>query len=513
MTGARQADTTAKERQRIGGVASSLTVGILGVDFQKPTFLETVCELVLTGPLDIVITGSGAPDPSVLDAAQQRLGSSVELRWLGWEPGTSALNTLFALARTDWVLCLQSGAQLHPTALGQLEKFIATNPDYQGLVQGPKSSGPRHRAFTHLEPVWCDGHFGVPARDPRISRASMEPFEVGMQDPGVFACRKDRWPGIDPKLGIGTGPPGYLHKKFRAQAGRTLCLPSLRWSVAGHDPAPPNWGTERLFNYLLCWEDTGQAIEPLLEHYIEGQGSAWVDHYLAHWQASRNNPFDAFDAIVCINSDHQPERWSRMTARFAALGIAEKIQRLPAVRTSERYQLGCALSHRNAVAMARERGLESILVFEDDAVFLNGATWVLRHSVRELLETSWKLFYLGGFYLNKPDALHADRPASGAGFLRHAPGLVTTHAIAYHESVFDQILGALPATPEAMHEFLADFDGNIDVYYAETFHDGVYRCAPTIASQESLIRQEDPDLRDQFFLDSPNDETSHVARP
>lgn len=501
MTGVPEAGTPTSRAPGIEIGRPSLTIGIIAPGHQIAQTLETLTEVVGADQLEIVIVCARALDQSVLEATQQQFPSSAAMRWLLWEPGTSALNTLFADTRSEWVVCLRSGTRLDPSALGQLRMFIAAHTHCQDLVQGPKTSDTQHQDVTHLDPVWHRGRFGVPGRDPRQCPEPSEAFEIGMQDLGVFACRADRWPGVDPRLGTSTGPPGYLHKKFRAQAGRTLCLPSLRWSDTSPWPAEPGWGPEQLFNYLRCWEDTGQAIEPILEHYIEGQGKFWVDHYLAHWHAGRNNPFDVFGAVVCINSDHQPQRWARMTARFRALGIEAQVQRLPAVRTSERYQLGCALSHRTAVAMAHERGLESILVFEDDAVFLDGATWVLRHSVTELFDRPWKLFYLGGFYLDKPNALAADRPPSGAAFLRHAPGLVTTHAIAYHENVYEQILDELPTTPEAMYEFLADYDGNIDVYYAETINEDVYRCTPTIASQESLIRQEHPHFHDQFLLD------------
>ncbi|MFI9404310.1 hypothetical protein [Nocardia sp. NPDC052316] len=477
------------------------TVGLIVGEQHVPAVFDTLGCLRGIDRLEVVIMVDSLPNQSVRSTAQQRVGSCVNLRWLPWEPGTAALNTLFAHAAAEWVLCVRPGVRLEATALEHLTQFVAEHPDCGDLLQGPRSDDSRHQDSTHMDPVWHHGRFGVPVYDDRAGAASHDAIEIGMQDLGFFACRKDRWPGVHARLGMQTGPVGYLHKKFRAQTGRTLCLSSLRWTDTLHEPAEQQWTPEQLFTYLLCWEDTGTAVEPILEHYAEGQDDAWVEHYLAHWQASRNNPFAAFGTAVCINADDQPDRWARMTARFRALGIAETVERLPAIRTPDRYQLGCALSHRSAVAMARARGLESILVFEDDAVFLNGATWVLRHSVAELRQTPWRLFYLGGFYLNKPNALRTDCPVAGATFLRHAPGLVTTHAIAYHERIYDQILNELPSTPEEMYEFLADYDGHVDVYYAERFNEGIYRCTPTVASQENYIRAEQPHLRDQFLLD------------
>ncbi|WP_194835677.1 hypothetical protein [Nocardia sp. XZ_19_369] len=471
-----------------------LTVGIVAEDDQLQQTLVTLGALDGLDQIEIVIVARAAQDQVLLDAARSQTSSRWVLRWLTWRPGTAALNSIFAEARADWVLCLSPGTVLQDSALTDLAAFAAAHPQHRDLLQGPLNRSPEPD-LTHLEPVWHRGRFGVASGDPHPSG---EVSEIGMHDLGVFACHRDCWPGIHPRLGMSSGPPGYLHKKFRSRGGRSLSLPFLRWRNALDDGPESAWSAQQFFTYLLCWEDIGAAVEPILEHYTEGRGGLWVDQHLATWLAERNDPFDAFGAIVCINSDHQPQRWTRISARFVSLGIAEKVQRLPATLTPERYQLGCALSHRRAIEMARVQSLESILVFEDDAVFLNGTIWVLRHSVRELMRVPWKLFYLGGFYSDQENPLGIDNPAPNAAFLRHAPGLVTTHAIAYHRSVFDQILDELPADPESMRCFLADYDGHVDVYYSKVFNDGVYRCSPTVASQESYIHLEHPHLRDQF---------------
>ncbi|WP_378733952.1 hypothetical protein [Nocardia brasiliensis] len=457
------------------------------------------------GPLDgieILILSDRVQDHAVLDHVRTQIGPVAELRWRAWQPGTAALNTIFEHARAEWVLYLRPRTQLCDTALAGLLQFIATQPHCTDLLQGPQQLNPEPLQAQSLEPIWHDGRLGVPDKRPRSGSSSGAITEIGMHELALFACRKDCWPGVDPRLGMHEGPPGYLHKKFRALGRRTLSLPALGWTdTAVHPRQGQSSDTTQFFRYLLCWEDIGQAIEPIIEHFTEYRGPLWVQQHLAQWDASRNNPFDAFDALVCINSDQQPDRWSRMLPRFAALGIADKVQRLPATWTPQRYTIGCALSHRRAIAAARENGLESILVFEDDAVFLQGAIWVLRHSVAELMTLPWKLFYLGGFYSDQKNPHGTDGPEPTGQFLRHAPGLVTLHAIAYHQRAFDQLLDELPADATTMGEFLNGHGGHIDVYLADTFHDGVYRCAPTIATQESYLHLEHTYLRDQFLLD------------
>ncbi|MFI6996623.1 hypothetical protein [Nocardia sp. NPDC050175] len=505
MTRPQNTGTAAQETKANG--CPVLTIGIVAPDHQMHDIAVTLGALNYSGRLEILIVNSGTPDRSEFDLVRGQISTATNVRYVLWQPGTAAVNTIFTEAGAEWVLFLRPGTRLHLSALTGLVEFATTHPEYADLLQGPMSTDPQSPDYTELAPVWHHGRFGVPA-EPHSPNPTAQIVEVGMQDLGVFACRKDCWPGIDPRLGMSEGPPGYLHKKFRARGHRTLCLPFLRWNnTATHIAQHPTHDAEQFFRYLLCWEDTGEAVEPILAHFTERRGEFWVEQHLAHWQAGRDDPFDAFDAMVCINSDRQPERWSRVTARFAALGIAGKVQRLPATLTPQRYPIGCALSHRRAVAMARQQGMDNILVFEDDAVFLQGTTWVLRHSVRELMALPWKLFYLGGFYSDQKNPLGTDGPAPAGTFLRHAPGLVCLHAIAYHRRVFDQILDELPADPDAMGDFLDGYGGHIDVYYAETFNDGVYRASPTIATQESYIHLEHPYLRDQF-LATPTPETN-----
>jgi hypothetical protein len=67
-----------------------------------------------------------------------------------------------------------------------------------------------------------------------------------------------------------------------------------------------------------------------------------------------------------------------MGTRFEQLGIAGRVRRIPAMDTPDDRDIGRALSHRRALELARRENLDSVLVIEDDAVFLQGATWVLR---------------------------------------------------------------------------------------------------------------------------------------
>ncbi len=201
----------------------------------------------------------------------------------------------------------------------------------------------------------------------------------------------------------------------------------------------------------------------------------------------------AFDGIMCINLDSDPARWERMGERFAALGIDRKVQRIPAVAVTGNYHVGCALSHRRAIQKAYDDGMESVLVFEDDAVFLRGAEWVLRRSLRELAGRTWKAVYLGGYEKVRRPSVFAE----GCTHLAEARGLLGTHAIAYHRHIYERLLSELPGDEAGMTEWIAK-EIAIDQYYARELTVGVYRIVPPVAAQELHLALEDPDLRDQF---------------
>jgi hypothetical protein len=212
-----------------------------------------------------------------------------------------------------------------------------------------------------------------------------------------------------------------------------------------------------------------------------------------------SNPFAFFDAIYCINLDTRPDRWERMRGRLGALGIAGAVRRFPAVLTPDKA-VGLALSHRRILEQARAQGLEHVLVLEDDAVFLEGTAAVLGPALEELAGLQWNACYLGGgWYRAQPGWRFRFPPVSA--HLEYVHGLTTTHAIAYHQRLYDQLLAKLPGEESEMREWIAEHKA-LGHYYAETLSVGIFRTVPVLASQENLVSDEDPELRDQFLLTS-----------
>jgi len=117
--------------------------------------------------------------------------------------------------------------------------------------------------------------YGVWGLDPRGEQKDAEPFEIPMQGLGLFACRKDSWPGFHPEFRGFGGEEGYIHEKFRQQGGRTLCLPFLRWLHRFERPLgaryPLNW-EDRIWNYWIGFTELGLDTGEIVDHFNDHLG-------------------------------------------------------------------------------------------------------------------------------------------------------------------------------------------------------------------------------------------------
>jgi len=184
--------------------------------------------------------------------------------------GTALRNHLFPLARTEYVLCLDSHVLVAPGALRQLIDFFDAGRDEGNLLQGPLLFDNMNDIATHFEPVWRAQMWGIWATDDRGKDPAADPFEIPAQGLGLFACRKAAWLGFHPRFSGFGGEECYIHEKFRRAGKKTLCLPFLRWVHRFERPAgvPYPLSTEdRVRNYLLGHAELGLDPAPVLEHF------------------------------------------------------------------------------------------------------------------------------------------------------------------------------------------------------------------------------------------------------
>ncbi|MDZ7842415.1 MAG: sulfotransferase domain-containing protein [Gammaproteobacteria bacterium] len=197
---------------------------------------------------------------------------------------------------------------------------------------------------------------------------------------------------------------------------------------------------------------------------------------------------NTFDAIFCINLDHRPDRWEHALSQFNALGVGHKLERVPGIVLSK-PALGCCFSHIKCVELAIERGLESILIFEDDVLFdFSLPPEILERAVSELtVRSDWELFYLGG--------RRVSRGKKVANNL-YATRLFSSHAYAINARAFRKILTATPA---------------IDVWYSKNCQSYcVYPMFATQMESYSDVRKTMVDWKTSDFLTSYKVQTSAI---
>ena len=480
----------------------TLTVGMAtyddydGVYFTVTSLLLHHAEVMDRVSILVVDNHPAGPHAWALKRLEQEVP---QLRYVPYDRrvGTAARDRIFREATSDWVMCVDSHVQLAPGALAALLDYIDTHPDSGDLIQGPLVSTDQRTVSTHWEPRWHRGMYGVWGTDPRGTDPGAPPFEIDMQGLGLFACRTKAWPGLNPAFAGHGGEEGHLHEKFRRAGHTTLCLPALRWMHRFNVPrtkraAASTW-YQSLFNYLIGYDELGQSPHEAIAHFSTLIGEKAVRQAAADYEAEKRNPFTAFDGITCINLDERPDRWKAMQGRLSALGLRpERIHRLPAVATPANHHIGCALSHRQALQQAHTDNLDSLLVLEDDVLFLPGTTWVLRRAMTELTGRTWSLLYLGG-----ADWGRTFPQTEGCRHLENVTGITTTHAIAYHRSAFTPLLDELPHTIEGMTAWIHRHTA-IDQYLARWDRPDLYRTVPVIAAQTNQIELVAEDLRDQF---------------
>ncbi|MGO9959100.1 MAG: glycosyltransferase [Solirubrobacteraceae bacterium] len=421
--------------------------------------------------------------------------------------GTAVRDLIFREANADIVCCLDSHVLLKPGALEAIVGWFDKHPDSRDLLQGPLLADTLDAPIaTHFEPEWGANMYGRWALDERINAADGQPFEVGMQGLGLFACRREAWPGINSRFRGFGGEEGYLHEKVRRGGGRTICHPSLGWAhrfARPHGPPYPTSWEGVLRNYLIGWNELGWDTASIDAHFREQfeqfSTTSQFEQVLARARREATNPFSFFDGIFCLSLDGKSERWAQASRRHEALEVAWQVERFPAVATPDNHHRGCAMSFRRMIAEAKRRDYEHVLILEDDAVFLDEALSVMREAAAELPHVGWDLCYLGACVWGQ------EFPFLPGSRVLQACGPVTcTHAVAVHRRAYDRILADIPATEQELERWLDEWLA-CDQYLSRQIGDGTFRAvitSPRVATQPSLLSDElgDGRLADRYVV-------------
>ena len=434
------------------------------------------------------------PDAEHLKGLDERIPNLRYVPFRGFR-STAVRDLIFREADADIVLCVDCHVLLRPGALAAVLDWFDQNPQSCDLIQGLLLGDDLEGVYgTHFGPSWGAGMFGQWENDERGSDPSGDPFEIEMNGLGVFACRREAWPGLNPLFRGFGGEEGYLQQKFRRAGGRVLCHPALGWAHRFSRPKGipyANTWNDRVRNYLVGWGELGWDVSAIPTHFRELLGEGEAARLLTQARLDLSSPFSMFDAIFCLNLDEQVDRWTDMNRRFQALGIEWRVERVPAVPTPENHHAGHALSFRKIVSDAAFRGYRNLLLVEDDAIFLDSTIDVLRAVEADLEGRRWDLLYLGAAVWSQTFPF-----ATRSSALQIPRGITCTHCVAVDERAFERIVADIPAEPgPGLDRWLLDHHGT-DQYLNSLIDDGTFEALivwPRVATQPFLREASDAD--------------------
>jgi hypothetical protein len=293
----------------------------------------------------------------------------------GGYASTAVRDLIFREASSEVEVCVDSHVLMLPGALQAVLDYFEAHPGSRDLVQGPMVSDSLTggNKATHYRDVWGGDLWGQWASDERGQDSDAEPFEIQMQGMGLFACRRDAWPGLNPRMRGHGGEEGYLHEKVRRAGGQVICHPGVAWlhrPFHSHGLLYPALWRDRARNYVIAFDELGWGTAGLLQHLHElfdDRELGLAEQVYARAVEEAGNPYAVYDAIFCLHSDATRACWSRARAEFAALGIdwlVEAVLLPPGIDQAT----ASAQGEQAIVAAAYKRGLTRILILHDDQI-------------------------------------------------------------------------------------------------------------------------------------------------
>ena len=138
---------------------------------------------------------------------------------------TAIRDQIFEYTDADYVLCMDCHVFLEPGAINKLLDYFMLNADSNDLLQGPMYSDDLKQLSTHFNPIWNQGMYGVWGRDKRAENPQGPAFDIPMQGLGLFACRKDAWPGFNKNfVGLVARRAIYMRNFVRLAVEHFVCL-------------------------------------------------------------------------------------------------------------------------------------------------------------------------------------------------------------------------------------------------------------------------------------------------
>jgi hypothetical protein len=202
---------------------------------------------------------------------------------------------------------------------------------------------------------------------------------------------------------------------------------------------------------------------------------------------------DYFDLIRVINLPERTDRYRQVSRQLATLGmefVPGKVEIFAAQRPTALAGFpslgahGCFISHLNVLRDAQARGVESVLVMEDDCDISGKNVDTIFRLAEELKDRKWGFVYLGHVE-PLPSLARGEEP----GLVRFTGPLHTTHLYAAHKSTLGPLIEYLE---ECLLRSAGDpiggpmhMDGALSMFRATHPEVVTLLARPTMASQRS----------------------------
>jgi len=142
------------------------------------------------------------------------------------------------------------------------------------LIHGPMLSQGNGNITVSMKPEWGGGMYGrwdSSTLDKYNTHKDInQSFDIEMHGMGLFACETSKWLGFNPAFRGFGGEEGYIHKKFKNQGCRVVCLPSLVWIHRFDRPSGVPYRLkmiDRITNYAIGWKEVGLDLEEMIDHF------------------------------------------------------------------------------------------------------------------------------------------------------------------------------------------------------------------------------------------------------
>jgi glycosyl transferase family 25 len=160
------------------------------------------------------------------------------------------------------------------------------------------------------------------------------------------------------------------------------------------------------------------------------------------------NLADYFQRIYIINLRHRTDRKREMEAQLKKVGLSldhPQIELFAAIRPDNANGFpsigakGCFMSHLSILKDAQKRGLDNVLIIEDDLDFVADFNSRIDNAMHELNQHKWSIFY-GGGRLQSPIEFTAN---SELAIIPNSVSIQTTHFIGFTRSTINAMIDHL----------------------------------------------------------------------